>query len=149
MAPPKDDAPTSPTGPTAVELEANTKLAFESATALDHDMYSALLTQLKDDAQISNQKTESLNAKLAVLRKDQEEANEYLNKKIEDNYRVIAQLETDIMERQASRRETEFALIEQVVGGKENMLLEIANLQHALAEKEKDLELIDGFSNRR
>jgi hypothetical protein len=145
----KEEGELAEASDTAAAREGAAALASQTVAALNEDIYSSLLSDLAMDASASERSHQATTLKLLQLRADQEEANEYLNKKIEDNYRVIAKLEGDIMAAQVDRRTAEFALIERVVSGKEEALMDVENKKHQLAEKESDLELISGFSDRR
>ena len=90
------------------EAASERKEALElSATVQDKlldDQYNTMIEQLLAEEEACTKNTMGYMAKLDQLRSDQEEANTYLNNKIEDNYVVIAELEEKIIKEQEDRR---------------------------------------------
>ncbi|GMH94593.1 hypothetical protein TrVE_jg13580 [Triparma verrucosa] len=131
------------------EAASERKEALElSATVQDElldDQYNTMIEQLLAEEEACTKNTMGYMAKLDQLRSDQEEANTYLNNKIEDNYVVIAELEEKIIKEQEDRRKKEFELINETVGKKEKFAIRLTSLQHELEEKENDFKVISEF----
>jgi phage terminase small subunit len=82
---------------------------------VEEDIYNTQIKTLLEEEETCTRQTMSFHAKLEQLRSDQEEANTYLNKKIEDNYVKIAELEDQIIKEQEDRRlkEVSYASVRQ------------------------------------
>lgn len=88
----------------AVGLKEALVLSSNVENDLLDDQYNQMISALLEEEEACTKNTMGYCAKLDQLRSDQEEANTYLNKKIEDNYTIIAELEEKIIKEQEDRR---------------------------------------------
>ncbi|GMH57895.1 hypothetical protein TrRE_jg246 [Triparma retinervis] len=124
----------------------NAKLACEVAVQLSDEEVTASLSNLKVTIEEGQGRVKRAGERLTKLRSESSSASIYLQQKIADNFVTIERLEKEISEEQEARRESEFALINEVVGNKEKFSLRLESLRHELDEKTQDLAVILEFS---